>query len=223
MGQYWNMKNLDKRQCLSTHTFGNGLKYLEQWFSGPLYTALMVLLTDLSSLGDGGGDFRLDEAPNQLKKFIEPIIGSWAGDRVVFSGDYTKVEEHEETDQEGNDLFEDISEKTALAMWTMLACDMIRMQSKDEDTERQLKQVKIELCNFLKKEVCSYKMWEEEASLKPLLAAIDKQSRKALMNDEEEATSEIQMSAKKNALKHKREEDTSKFQNSAKKSRKAAN
>lgn len=192
------MKNLDKRQSLSTHTFGNGLKYLEQWFSGPLYTALMVLLTDISSLGDGGGDFRLDEAPSQLKKFIEPIIGSWAGDRVVFSGDYTKVDEHEETDQEGNELFEDISEKTALAIWTMLACDMISMQSKD--TERQLKQVKIELCKFLKKEVCLYKIWEDEASLKPLLATIDNLMLKR---------SNIQESAEKSrkAPKHDREED----------------
>ena len=171
MGQYWTMKNLDKRQYLNTHAFGSGLKYLEQWFSGCLYTALMVLLTDLSSLGCGCGDFCLNEASSELKQFIEPVLGLWAGDRVVFSGDYTTVEEYEEADQEGNASFEDISEKTALAIWTMLACDMISNQAKH--TERQLKQVKIELCNFLKEEVCSCTIWENQASLKPLLATID--------------------------------------------------
>ena len=203
------MKNLDKRQSLSTHKFGNGLKYLEQWFSGPLYTALMVLLTDISSLGDGGGDFRLDKAPSQLKKFIEPIIGSWAGDRVVFSGDYTKVEEHEETDQEGNELFEDISEKTALAIWTMLACDMISMQANNAE---QLTQLKIELCKFLKNEVCSYKVWEDEPSLKPLMATIDDLILKRLEDD----------SKSRKALKQRELEDSSEIQKSAKKRRKAA-
>ena len=85
------MKNLDKRESLSTHAFGCGLKYLEQWFSGPLYTAIMVLLTDLSSLGHGSGDFDLDKAPTFLKQFITPMIGRWAGDRVIFSGDYTEA------------------------------------------------------------------------------------------------------------------------------------
>lgn len=199
MGQYWTMKNLDKRQSLNTHAFGSGLKYMEQWFSGSLYTALMVLLTDLSSLGNGGGDFRLDEASTALKKFIEPVIGSWAGNRVVFSGDYTTVEEYEETDQEGNESFEDISEKTALAIWTMLACDMISNQSQSKETERQLKQVKIELCKFLKENVCSYQTWEDEASLKPLLATIDN-----LIS----CRSDIQESAKsRKARKRDREED----------------
>lgn len=93
------MKNLDKREVLGTHVFGSGLKYLEQWFTGALYTALMVLLTDTSSLGDGGGDFRLSKAPEKLKKmYIEPVIGLWAGNRIVFSGDYTRIKEYEESD-----------------------------------------------------------------------------------------------------------------------------
>ena len=115
---------------------------------------------------------------------------------MVFSGDYTKVEEHEETDQEGNASFEDISEKTALAIWTMLACDMISMDvsMQSEHTKQQLEQVKIELCKFLKKKVCSYKVWEEEASLKPLLATIDDLM---LKRSREENPSDIQESAKK--------------------------
>ncbi len=99
------MKNLDKRQELGTHAFGSRLKYLEQWFTGALYTALMVLLTDVSSLGDGGGDFRLSDVPEQLKKFIEAVIGSWVGDRIVFSGDYTLVEEYKHLGKQGNEIF----------------------------------------------------------------------------------------------------------------------
>ena len=106
MGQYWTMKNLDKRESLSTNKFGAGLKYMEQWFSGSLYTALMLLLTDVSSLGDGGGDFCLEEVPAELKQLIQQVLGSWAGDRIVFSGDYTKNDDHKEEDEDG-DVFED--------------------------------------------------------------------------------------------------------------------
>ena len=91
MGQYWVVKNLDKREDLGTHAFGSGLKYLEQWFTGALYAALVVLLTDTSSLGEGGGDFRLSKVPDELKPLLQPVLGSWAGDRIVFAGDYETV------------------------------------------------------------------------------------------------------------------------------------
>ena len=159
MGQYWTMKNLDKRQSLSTHAFGCGLKYLEQWFSGPLYTALMVLLTDLSSLGDGSGDFKLDRAQEFLKQFITPIIGRWANDRVVFSGDYIEADYDNE--------FEDISDKTALCIWAMVACDMI------ECNDVTIVNMKDKIIEFLKDQVCDGKSWENEKSLKPLLTTID--------------------------------------------------
>ena len=171
MGQYWTMKNLDKREVLGTHAFGSGLKYLEQCFSGALYTALMVLLTDLSSLGHGGGDFCLSDMPEELKKIIDPVIGSWAGNRVVFSGDYTQVKEYEESDVDGEETFTDISDKTALAIWTMVACDTITMVrgTDEEDAET----VKKSLLDFLKGEVCRYKPWESDSHLKSLLEAIE--------------------------------------------------
>lgn len=164
MGQYWTMKNVDTRQVVSTHKLGAGLKYLEQWFSGSLYTALMLLLTDVSSLGYGGGDFCLEDAPEELKKFIDPVIGSWAGNRIVFSGDYTEIEEHKETDANGNELFTDISSEVALAVWSMVACEIMNENENG-------KAVKEKLIAFLKDNVSNYKNWETE--LKPIFEAIE--------------------------------------------------
>ena len=163
MGQYWTMKNLDKRESLSTNKFGAGLKYMERWFSGSLYTALMLLLTDVSSLGDGGGDFCLEEVPAELKQLIQQVLGSWAGDRIVFSGDYTKNDDYKEEDGDG---FEDIADKTALALWTMVACNMIE----SDETYTNMKE---KLLKFLKKEVCGYTTWERDSTVKSLLATIE--------------------------------------------------
>ena len=165
MGQYWTFKNINKRQELHTFAFGSGLKYLEQWFNGGIFSGLMVLLTDTSSLGHGGGDFHLENVPQELKKFITPVIGSWAGDPIVFSGDYTQNEEY--TEDESNE-FEDISEKTALAVWTMVAYDIM---GKDEMDHVKLKN---DLCNFLKKNANSYKEWETDKNVNKLLLEINK-------------------------------------------------
>lgn len=163
MGQYWTFKNINKHQQLCTFAFGSGLKYLEQWFHGGIFSGLMVLLTDTSSLGHGGGDFRLENVPEELKNFITPVIGSWAGDRIVFSGDYTKNEEYNEDNN-----FEDISDKAALAVWTMVAYDIM---GKDEIDHVKFK---IDLCNFLKKNANSYKEWETDKNINKLLLEINK-------------------------------------------------
>ena len=60
MGQYWKMRNLDKGQELGTHALGEGLKYVEQWFSGSMYAAMMLLLTDKSSLSTCGSSVYAD-------------------------------------------------------------------------------------------------------------------------------------------------------------------
>ena len=77
MGQYYLVVNLDKRQFLDPHCCGDGLKLLEFGCSGTgTLTALAVLLADGN--GRGRGDLRSNN----------PIIGSWAGDRIVVAGDY---------------------------------------------------------------------------------------------------------------------------------------
>ena len=116
MGQYWQWTCPESGETVSTHEFGSGLKYLEQWFSGPLYTAIMVLMTDTTSLGHGGGDFHIENAPEPLKVLIKPILGRWAGKRVVFAGDYTENDEHKQIDENGEERFTDISEKVATAV-----------------------------------------------------------------------------------------------------------
>jgi hypothetical protein len=77
MGQYYLIVNLDKKQFLHPHKCGDGLKLLEFGCSanGTL-TALAILLADGNNRG--GGDLHSDH----------PIIGSWAGDRIVIAGDY---------------------------------------------------------------------------------------------------------------------------------------
>lgn len=77
MGQYYYVVNVDKRQYLNPHKFADGLKLLEFGASqhGTM-TALAILLS--SGCGRGGGDLRGGN----------PIIGTWAGDRIVVAGDY---------------------------------------------------------------------------------------------------------------------------------------
>jgi hypothetical protein len=82
MGQYHYICNLDKREYLDPHQFGDGLKLMEFGCSmGGTMTALAILLA--SANGRGGGDLRLEE-DNPL----EEIVGSWAGDRIAIIGDY---------------------------------------------------------------------------------------------------------------------------------------
>lgn len=77
MGQYYRIVNLDKREYIEPWTFGDGAKLMEFGASmcGAM-TGLAVLLADGN--GRGGGDLESER----------PIIGSWAGDRIVIVGDY---------------------------------------------------------------------------------------------------------------------------------------
>jgi hypothetical protein len=110
MGQYYLIVNLDKKQFLHPHKCGDGLKLLEFGCSanGTL-TALAILLADGNNRG--GGDLR-----SEL-----PVIGSWAGDRIVIAGDY--ADEGKFTADPGRTLYrvadeeyEDISRQALRAM-----------------------------------------------------------------------------------------------------------
>jgi hypothetical protein len=77
MGQYYLIVNLDKKQFLHPHKCGDGLKLLEFGCGGiGTLTALAILLADGN--GRGGGDLHSQH----------PVIGSWAGDRIIITGDY---------------------------------------------------------------------------------------------------------------------------------------
>jgi hypothetical protein len=79
MGQYHMPVNIDKREYLYPHLFGNGLKMLEWGTGGGTVAGLTVLLA--CSHNRGGGDLHGD---------VGDIGGRWAGDRIVIVGDYTE-------------------------------------------------------------------------------------------------------------------------------------
>lgn len=83
MGQYHYLVNLTKKQFVHPHQIGNGLKLREQvGWEASTSTALVMLLA--ASNGRGGGDF------NGCNTKTNRLIGSWAGDRVAFIGDYAE-------------------------------------------------------------------------------------------------------------------------------------
>src|SRR5947207_70941 len=85
MGQYHYLVNLDKKQVVHPHEIGNGLKLKEQiGWDYCTATALVMLLASASRDGGrGGGDFLSGHR----------LIGSWAGDRIAFVGDYAKSDD----------------------------------------------------------------------------------------------------------------------------------
>ena len=82
MGQYHIAVNIDRKEYVHPHELGDGLKLLEQAYSGPggLATALHVLLAVCSRRG--GGDYG-SEHP-----LASEIVGRWGGDRIGVVGDY---------------------------------------------------------------------------------------------------------------------------------------
>ena len=77
MGQYYKIVNIKKKQYISPYIFGDGSKLMEFSMSANgVLAGLAILLADGN--GRGGGDLH---STNQ-------IIGSWAGDNIVVTGDY---------------------------------------------------------------------------------------------------------------------------------------
>jgi hypothetical protein len=82
MGQYHVIANLDKKEFIDPHAFGNGVKLMEFSMDGrSTMTGLAVLLA--SSNGMGGGDLHLPS-----DSAFDDVPGRWAGDRIVIAGDY---------------------------------------------------------------------------------------------------------------------------------------
>lgn len=94
MGQYYYIVNLDKKQYLHPHRFNDGLKATEFGSGGNILKGLACLLT--KSDEGGGGDW-----------IDDPIVGSWAGDRIWIVGDYDSSRLYEKAGEE----YEEISEK----------------------------------------------------------------------------------------------------------------
>lgn len=99
MGQYHTLYNVDKKQKVDGLS---GYKLLEQ-IGYPKSTATALLLLVANSNGRGGGDVK-----------EHPLVGSWAGDRIVMQGDY--AEEGDQAFIPDTDTYEDITKK----VWELL-------------------------------------------------------------------------------------------------------
>jgi hypothetical protein len=87
MGQYWIPVNLDKREFVSPHKLGCGLKLAEQVGAEPGTGSALVILTAAMPQRRGGGDLDLNETD---PKVARRTIGRWAGDRIAIVGDYAE-------------------------------------------------------------------------------------------------------------------------------------
>ena len=97
MGQYHKLYNTDKKEFVHAHRIDNGLKLLEQvGFEKSTSTALFLLVAN--SNGRGGGDAR-----------HHPMIGRWAGDRIVVQGGYAEPTDQGFIPQDEADKYTDIS------------------------------------------------------------------------------------------------------------------
>lgn len=107
MGQYHEVYNLDKKERIYPHSIDNGLKLYEQvGHIGSTATALFALLAN--SNGRGGGDF-----PHH------PMIGRWAGDRILIQGDYASPHDSGYVDEDVLEEFRDISSDVAEMLKTI--------------------------------------------------------------------------------------------------------
>ena len=99
MGQYHKLYNLDKKEYVHAHRIDNGLKLMEQCgFEKSTASALWLLLAN--SNGRGGGD--------ALKN---PLIGRWAGNRILVQGDYAEEGDQSYTMPGELDTYTDISKE----------------------------------------------------------------------------------------------------------------
>jgi hypothetical protein len=106
MGQYWLVVNLDKKEFVSPHALGAGLKLWEQLANHPGTGAALIVLCAAMPEQRGGGDFDLESnwhgpertfpehntspgpMPEEYAEIARQTIGRWAGDRVALVGDY---------------------------------------------------------------------------------------------------------------------------------------
>ena len=123
MGQYWAWLCRDRREYIYPYEFGIGAKYMEQLLSGRMHAAIILLNTDMSSLGHGGGDLCLSTQVHPvLRRFVARVAGRWFAKTVDFVGDYTEIE----TLTLDSDQYTDISRRVAAAVWAIEFSEWLR-------------------------------------------------------------------------------------------------
>lgn len=110
MGQYYMIVNITKREYLDPQDCTDGLKLMEFGLSAEgTMSCLAILLADGN--GNGGGDLDSEN----------PIIGSWAGDKIVITGDYADEGRFTRSKKRNlyamcDDNFRNVSEEAMLAL-----------------------------------------------------------------------------------------------------------
>jgi len=102
MGQYFIVVNLDKKEFIHPHKFGDGLKLLEFGCSSHGTLTALALLLRKSNEG-GGGDLREFEKCD--------LVGSWAADKIVIIGDYDESALYDEAQKNFRDISEVLIEQ----------------------------------------------------------------------------------------------------------------
>lgn len=139
MGQYHWPINLDKKEYIHPHKFGDGLKLMEFGVSGRgTMTGLAVLLAASNRGGArGGGDLHAwlggpgyegREAPidpDRASVLLSEVVGRWAGDRIAIIGDY-----HEPDDIPGVELRDDFLD-TLHETWEDISAIVIETMEMD--------------------------------------------------------------------------------------------
>lgn len=110
MGQYHYIANIDRKEFIHPHRFGDGLKLMEFGLSGTGTMAGLAILLAASnkSAPRGGGDLhpRASADAQYAQLLMDHIVGRWAGDRIAIIGDYWE-----------NDDVEDLSTNEIESLW----------------------------------------------------------------------------------------------------------
>jgi hypothetical protein len=123
MGQNFLIVNLSKKQVLNPFLCGDGNKIFEfANSSNGAMTALAILL-----LQGCGGDWE-DDA-----RCPDPIVGSWAGDRIVIAGEYGKSGKYPPLDN-GLNLYR----ACRWAPWTEISQLALRAMATERNTREAM-------------------------------------------------------------------------------------
>lgn len=120
MGQYFKIANLDKKEFLSPHTLGAGVKQWEMVGSVGVSAALLILLGN--SAGKGYGDLCSDEGD-----IDKNFSGRWAGDHIVIAGDYASIKDGDPAEE----LFRDAYDSKASNIYSLCSTSLFKDISLD--------------------------------------------------------------------------------------------
>ena len=123
MGQYHYLVNLTKKQFVHPHQIGNGLKLREQ-VGWPYSTSTALVMLLAASNGRGGGDFGEHR-----------LVGSWAGDKVAFIGDYAEENDLRGAGYDAPRIFQFVSDEVLARRygWKNISAQVREMMAAEFD------------------------------------------------------------------------------------------